>query len=431
MGRLKRWLFPAAATGVTVGFMMTMGAGPTAPPTQQAQGTANLWIDTNGGTCTRQSSPAAYNNAAACSGPDTAYAAASPGDLILWKAGSYTVTTEIENRAIGSTDVVIQPAPGESVTVTGYLVIKTHDLIIHGGDTLDSDETNRITVSRTSLTDSNSTFGLQTPGGGDSGFEDVTGDSLWFTSDDVFFRYSELGPLDACSGTVGTPHDGVIDMVASETVLGVTFKGNYLHGLTNDSCPGDDEHADLMDIRFGQSTISHNNMEECSDQCIFNSAEQQADADLMVNLNIENNWIGNASSINVQCDGECEVNYNTFGPGADYRAGPSFSSTMTLKANVFMSSQTCGNIGPGGGSATLTYNVFPTAQVNLCGATNTEADMSYVDITPPGINYHISGSTSGVSAKGDPGYCPATDYDGSSRPIPGATTCDAGSDEVN
>ena len=50
--------------------------------------TANLWIDANGGTCTRQSTPAAYNDAAACASMQDAAAAASNGDAVLIKQGT-------------------------------------------------------------------------------------------------------------------------------------------------------------------------------------------------------------------------------------------------------------------------------------------------------------------------------------------------------
>lgn len=51
--------------------------------------TANLWVDTNGGTCVRQASAAAYADAAACSTFDGAFAAASAGDVVRIKTGSY------------------------------------------------------------------------------------------------------------------------------------------------------------------------------------------------------------------------------------------------------------------------------------------------------------------------------------------------------
>jgi len=51
--------------------------------------TANLWVDTNGGTCTRQATPATYVDAAACSSMQAAQTAASAGDTIRIKNGTY------------------------------------------------------------------------------------------------------------------------------------------------------------------------------------------------------------------------------------------------------------------------------------------------------------------------------------------------------
>jgi hypothetical protein len=51
--------------------------------------TANLWIDANGGTCTRSGSPAAYDDAAACGTFDAANDVCESGDTVLVKAGTY------------------------------------------------------------------------------------------------------------------------------------------------------------------------------------------------------------------------------------------------------------------------------------------------------------------------------------------------------
>ena len=51
--------------------------------------TAHLWVDTNGGTCTRSSSPATYTDASACSSFANAVSAATTGDTIRIKAGTY------------------------------------------------------------------------------------------------------------------------------------------------------------------------------------------------------------------------------------------------------------------------------------------------------------------------------------------------------
>lgn len=52
--------------------------------------TAHIWVDTSGGTCTRNSSPASYSDPAACGSFQAAYTAATGGDTIRIKAGTYT-----------------------------------------------------------------------------------------------------------------------------------------------------------------------------------------------------------------------------------------------------------------------------------------------------------------------------------------------------
>lgn len=52
-------------------------------------GTANLWIDTNGGTCARSSSPVSYNTDTACASMQAAHAASVCGDTVGIAPGSY------------------------------------------------------------------------------------------------------------------------------------------------------------------------------------------------------------------------------------------------------------------------------------------------------------------------------------------------------
>jgi hypothetical protein len=56
--------------------------------TRAAGTTANLWIDTNGGTCTRSASPVAYNDASACSW-SAANSACQSNDVVIVKGGNY------------------------------------------------------------------------------------------------------------------------------------------------------------------------------------------------------------------------------------------------------------------------------------------------------------------------------------------------------
>jgi hypothetical protein len=84
-------------TAVTCLVTATNGSGSSTPAESSpvsvfAAGTANLWVDTDGGTCTRSATPVAYSNAAACppfttrsSTDQAAITNASPGDMIMVK----------------------------------------------------------------------------------------------------------------------------------------------------------------------------------------------------------------------------------------------------------------------------------------------------------------------------------------------------------
>ena len=78
---------PATTAPPTTAAPATTTGAPTT--TTAAGGTANLWIDPNGGSCTRSSTPVAYNPATSCATMDGAYHGAQDGDLVLVKNGSY------------------------------------------------------------------------------------------------------------------------------------------------------------------------------------------------------------------------------------------------------------------------------------------------------------------------------------------------------
>jgi hypothetical protein len=91
---------------------------------------ANLWVDTNGGTCTRQATAAAYNDAAACGSFNAAYQAAQPGDLVLVQSGNYGDTVINQKVSAAAPNITIQPAGGANVTmhtleiIGSYLTLK-------------------------------------------------------------------------------------------------------------------------------------------------------------------------------------------------------------------------------------------------------------------------------------------------------------------
>lgn len=71
------------AGGVTSVVLTTGGGGGGVP-----ESTAHLWVDTDGGTCTRQSTPGAYNDAAACTLANS-YTTAQSGDTVGVLSGEY------------------------------------------------------------------------------------------------------------------------------------------------------------------------------------------------------------------------------------------------------------------------------------------------------------------------------------------------------
>src|SRR5688572_28941433 len=82
-----------------------------------APGTANLWVDTDGETCTRSGSPAAYASASACDSFSAATSAATSGDTIRVKAGTYGGQGTI--GASGKTLTYIGEGPTSTVIDSG------------------------------------------------------------------------------------------------------------------------------------------------------------------------------------------------------------------------------------------------------------------------------------------------------------------------
>src|SRR5262249_37042893 len=110
--RLQSALLLSMAALIVVLFSASQGLA-------QTSTTANLWVDTNGGSCSRSATPAAYNDAAACASMQAAYAAASANDTVRVKAGTYTANQSPGGTKtvtfIGETGAVIDPGAAHNV----------------------------------------------------------------------------------------------------------------------------------------------------------------------------------------------------------------------------------------------------------------------------------------------------------------------------
>jgi hypothetical protein len=133
----------ARLVALVVGCLVAAGgvvAIVTRPAARPAGGgaTANLWIDRDGGSCTRQATPAAYSDAAACASFDAANDQCAGGDTVLVAAGSYgaQAVTGANGR---SRPCTIQAAGGGAVTFTTLTTdadwLTLRDMASHVGET--------------------------------------------------------------------------------------------------------------------------------------------------------------------------------------------------------------------------------------------------------------------------------------------------------
>ena len=172
-------------------------------------GTANLWVDPNGGSCTRSATPTGYADLGACRSLDAAYQAAAAGDTVLIRGGTYPDQDVGDKRGLplGTTPVVFHPAPGEEVVIDDGMDILAHDFILDGGDRVGVNEPNRIRVVGEPRSDGGRSIDVEHNGPSQRRnvvIEDVHTSNIYFTADYSTVRYSEIGPHTACNDLVLT-----------------------------------------------------------------------------------------------------------------------------------------------------------------------------------------------------------------------------------
>jgi hypothetical protein len=99
-------------------------------PPEGAPNSANLWISTTGGSCTRSEAPGGFNGASACGSFNAAYQAAHCGDTVLIQEGVYGGPVSgiyqhmYANPALQSCSkpVTFESAPGAAVHVYGIML---------------------------------------------------------------------------------------------------------------------------------------------------------------------------------------------------------------------------------------------------------------------------------------------------------------------
>lgn len=90
-------------------------------------GTANVWVDTSGGSCARRGRPGPWIDARACGSLQAAYRAARPGDTVNIVTGTYTSQT-----LTGGTKAVVFRAAGPGRPRFGQIVSAAANLVLRG-----------------------------------------------------------------------------------------------------------------------------------------------------------------------------------------------------------------------------------------------------------------------------------------------------------
>jgi hypothetical protein len=400
-----------------------------------ASGTANLWVDTNGGTCTRQASAAGYVDAAACSSLDAAFDAASCSDTVLIKGGTYGSQTITGAKSCSSTWTV---GSSRGVTCTGCVkfAVESAATVALGGITTSG--ANYFQLSRGSGADLNVNGGWGIVGSGNS--QIVQGADF---VDDIFLNAGTPGPgpftnIALVDGSVGgfTLAPGRFLAVYLQTCAScgpnATIASNILidgvnfHDITT---PNTADHTGVIRVDGGYDTVIVRNSNFYDNITVTTSSVQTTNIGTggidPVNFQLINNYFGN------QGTATRSMNYNSaLATCTDYKI---LYNTSLIPLYVFgctseTGSVTAGNLAPWAPGTdcfgTHVKNLWSNGSSSGCGSDATAASAGLGGSS----GFDIQPGSAAIRA-GETTYCPATDHDGNARPNPGETNCDAGAFE--
>jgi hypothetical protein len=469
--------------GLYTGYHYSYG---TVDPPVAPDGTANLWVDANGGTCLRNSIAVSYTgtgDTTSCSSISAAYAAAgNSGDTICVTAGSYAAQNIPTDAGKAMPATVIDGCNGgvslASLTIgqgnggTQPCCVTLRDMDITGsssaravfvyyGNSSASSRATDVTLDSLQIGVGKATNGPVV---------EVIGGTLRFT-----IKNSTIGP--ACCGNnaagaeTGSPvgiRIGTANRVAAgwPTNTDTVIDNNLIQGITRlcsdwltgyGSCPQstctnalDRCHEDAIQI-YGSTglIVRKNRIYHTGINGIFVDS-----TDPNVNGTIENNMIGDImrGATCLDIDGRnLTGTWNVVNNTCSIAGGDGFyithAATMDTnnavwnwKGNVgalFVSPTftPSGCLGGTTGVFTFSYNTWSTNNSGAtgCGGNETVGNPTYLNtaLAPANtMDLHLSGADSFADDKIPAATCAGfvtTDIDGTTRPV--ETDCDAGADE--
>lgn len=398
-------------------------------------GQANIFVDTSGGTCTRQASLVEYDDNSACASPNAAYQAASPGDTIRILTGAYGSSSINFRSGMSAARVNMYPATGATPTFTdilwkasyvnmvGAFTFRTLDIgdvpnivnpqritdVTFDGITVDHQDattptrrtmmvsaTDNVTVRNFDI--GNTTAGLNV--GEDSNLVQTLGGPAVYNTN-LTFEYGRLH--DNGSPSVTNAHNECMYAVnvAPLTVRNVLFESCTYYGifLTDFNDPGIPETGDNLLIE--NNVFRQGQTSDGSPYVWAISFHPQVDQTPVTNAVIQYNTIENGLSLGFTgTPGSLTVRGNIIAKGA----WQDDASSAQCRTGV-----------------TFTKNVMPTN----CGATNTtrteaqiRADWVSVNTTwGAAEDFHLVTGAAAIG-QGDTASYPATDIDLVARTSP-------------
>jgi chitodextrinase len=390
------------------------------PPPPPSGGGANLWMDTNSGSCTRQASPGGYVDAQACGSMQAALDAAQSGDVVNIVDGTYG------SQGLSGSKQVTFRAAGPGRPNFGQIINAGSNNTIKGIQIENRNDFNG------PCTDPEN--GVLFPCGTNETYDDVVIDGLNKSGnhgiagvgDRFTLKNSEIRNIVDAKGFEGGADDMLIE-------------NNYWHNIR---VVTDGVHNECVYVDGGDRSVFRGNLFiGCPTMALFftnwNGGAPYS------NVTVENNIFGHTLDTGGNWHGSCSfkigwgannqntvigwvVRYNTFEvapcldgtpAGGDTGAGQYYGnlggiqceSEMVYKYNV---GQTCGGVG----------------ELSIPNAVNDAAHPNQAPfyVNAPGGDFHLLGGAAAIN-KGDPTRYPSVDRDGKARPIAGAP--DAGAYE--
>lgn len=457
-----RWLLAAVAALLVwpgaadaAGINVFIGS-PTIPLVGSGDG-ANLWVDTNGGTCARQTLAGAYVDAAACSSMSAACTAASDGDSVRLREGTYgaqTLTTscsgapgnritfDAENGATGCGRQMIAFVSVTSYTHNACPVNLTADLTIQGQDL---NVKNMSTVDE--LAFPASTSGTQAR----VTTTNIHAVGFWLTGTDITVKDGEVGGFWVCApgngGTSGPTWGredlGHIGFAPGGTVLRITVDGYLFHDLYDissgaSSCNnGNGPHSDCLQLAQGDTVVVKNSQFW---NCATAGIQSNADWTPYTTISYLNNFFGkvytggNGAEMGTgtpggsqadDCNGTNVIAYNTFSTDGAVNQVCADTGTFIIEGNIVIGGTGVLLWSNAGSSApTIDYTVISSGSIGTNSKTCTPSFTGTFD----GLDgLHLNPADTCASNAGKPGTSiVTTDADGGAR----AATPDAGADEI-